>query len=34
MEKFFRGRCASCHTIPDLGLRADRAWLDQVNRTA
>mgnify|MGYP002624319455 CR=1 FL=1 len=30
----FRARCAHCHTIPDPALRTDRAWIDQVNRTA
>jgi len=30
----FRARCASCHTVPDPALRTDRAWLDQVHRTA
>jgi len=30
----FRARCATCHTVPDPALRTDRAWLDQVHRTA
>lgn len=30
----FRERCASCHAVPDPALRTDRAWLDQVRRTA
>jgi mono/diheme cytochrome c family protein len=30
----FRTRCAACHAVPDPALRTDRAWLDQVNRTA
>jgi len=30
----FQDRCATCHTVPDPALRTDRAWLDQVNRTA
>jgi mono/diheme cytochrome c family protein len=30
----FRARCAACHTVPDPALRTDRAWLDQINRTA
>lgn len=30
----FKRRCAGCHTVPDVGLRTDRAWLDQVKRTA
>jgi len=31
--KIFAARCANCHTVPDLDLRTDKAWLDQVNRT-
>ncbi len=30
----FEKRCAQCHVIPDPGVRTDRGWLDQVNRTA
>jgi cytochrome c2 len=30
----FQARCASCHTVPDPALRTDRAWLDQIKRTA
>jgi len=30
----FRTKCASCHTVPDPARESDRAWLDQVNRTA
>jgi hypothetical protein len=30
----FQARCASCHAVPDPALRTDRAWLDQVKRTA
>jgi uncharacterized membrane protein len=30
----FKARCAGCHAVPDVGLRTDRAWLDQVKRTA
>ena len=30
----FSQRCASCHTVPDPQIATDRAWLDQVNRTA
>ena len=30
----FQARCASCHTVPDATLRGDRAWLDQIDRTA
>ena len=29
----FTTQCASCHTVPDPGLRTDLAWLDQINRT-
>lgn len=32
--KIFENRCARCHVIPDPEHRTDRAWLDQVNRTA
>ena len=32
--RLFLARCAACHSIPDPALRTDRAWLDQVNRTA
>jgi hypothetical protein len=31
--ELWAARCAACHTVPDPGLRADRAWLDQVRRT-
>jgi len=30
----FQARCASCHAVPDPALRTDRAWLDQIKRTA
>jgi mono/diheme cytochrome c family protein len=30
----FQAQCLSCHTPPDLRLATDRAWLDQVKRTA
>ncbi len=30
----FKQRCQSCHQAPDLNFATDRAWLDQVNRTA
>ena len=30
----FKFRCLSCHQAPDLNFATDRAWLDQVNRTA
>ena len=29
----FAARCANCHTVPDVSLRTDRVWLDQINRT-
>ena len=29
----FANRCSNCHTVPDLGLRVDRAWLDSVRNT-
>ena len=29
----FQKRCASCHVVPDVSVRTDRAWLDQINRT-
>ncbi len=32
--KSFQARCANCHTVPDPAIRTDRAWLDQVKRTA
>ena len=32
--EIFQARCASCHTVPDPALRTDRAWLDQIKRTA
>jgi mono/diheme cytochrome c family protein len=30
----FQKNCISCHRPPDLKFAADRAWLDQLNRTA
>jgi len=30
----FRTRCLSCHQPPDTSLAMDRAWLDQIQRTA
>ena len=30
----FEQRCANCHVPPDLRFATDRAWLDQVRRTA
>ncbi|MHC4957725.1 MAG: hypothetical protein ACYTGN_05060 [Planctomycetota bacterium] len=32
--KLFAARCATCHTVPDPGVRTDAAWLEQVDRTA
>jgi hypothetical protein len=32
--KTFQARCLACHQPPDLQFATDRAWLDQVNRTA
>ena len=34
VEATFRNKCNHCHTVPDPGSSFDRAWLDQVNRTA
>lgn len=30
----FQRNCASCHQPPDTQFATDRAWLDQINRTA
>lgn len=30
----FEQRCSNCHTVPDRAIATDRAWLDQVQRTA
>lgn len=30
----FQRTCSPCHTVPDRSSAFDRAWLDQVNRTA
>ena len=30
----YKTNCRSCHLVPDPGRERDRAWLDQVNRTA
>ena len=30
----FQKNCISCHQPPDLKFATDRAWLDQLNRTA
>ena len=32
--KLFRRSCRGCHTLPDVAEPLDRAWLDQVRRTA
>ena len=32
--EMFAQRCANCHPVPDPKIATDRAWLDQVNRTA
>ncbi len=31
--KTWQARCVTCHQVPDLHIRTDHAWLDQVNRT-
>ncbi len=33
VAEIFTAQCASCHTVPDPGMRTDLAWLDQINRT-
>ena len=30
----FKRKCQSCHTVPDTKHEFDRAWLDQIKRTA
>ena len=30
----YRKTCLHCHEAPDLRFETERAWLDQVNRTA
>ena len=30
----FKRKCQSCHTVPDTRHELDRAWLDQIKRTA
>lgn len=30
----FKRKCQSCHTVPDTQHELDRAWLDQIKRTA
>ena len=32
--KLFEKNCMPCHHPPDLEFATDRAWLDQINRTA
>jgi mono/diheme cytochrome c family protein len=32
--KVFQQRCINCHQPPDVNFATDRAWLDQINRTA
>ena len=32
--RLFEKNCISCHRPPDMGDVTDRAWLDQINRTA
>ena len=34
VEAVFRNKCNHCHTVPDPGSAFDRAWLDQIKRTA
>lgn len=34
LAEIWSHRCASCHAVPDPEIRTDRAWLDQVHRTA
>ena len=31
--KIFTARCASCHTLPDPGVRSDKVWLAQIRET-
>ena len=31
--KTWQARCVTCHQVPDLHIRTDHAWLDQVHRT-
>jgi mono/diheme cytochrome c family protein len=30
----FQANCQGCHQPPDLAYSSDRAWLDQIQRTA
>ncbi len=32
--KVFQARCQSCHPPPDVKFATDRAWIDQLQRTA
>lgn len=32
--RLFEKSCLACHRPPDARFETDRAWLDQVNRTA
>ncbi len=34
VARIFQHNCRSCHTVPDLRQELDRAWLEQVHRTA
>ena len=34
VEAVFSNKCNHCHTVPDSESSFDRAWLDQINRTA
>jgi len=34
VETVFNNKCRHCHTVPDAESSFDRAWIDQVNRTA
>ena len=32
--RLFEKNCISCHRPPDMAFATDRAWLDQIDRTA
>ncbi len=34
VAQLFRDRCAKRHAVPAPTVRTDRAWLDQIKRTA
>jgi mono/diheme cytochrome c family protein len=34
VAKHFKGHCQPCHAVPDPAQEYDRAWLDQIHRTA